>query len=355
MCRTQPPLPLPAPQLTTRLTNLFDITYTADFQFGTPEQSFPVIVDTGSAQFWLYSEKCKECGKGYVDVTKSSTFHALGRNYSQSYGDGKTWITGYFATDRVGFGGIFTDNATVGIADTSVNMNLEQRAAGISGWSWPATLKDGTELEPLPYLQATKGQWKNKEFGMYLNRAGITAGILGVESKRKTGALTVNGVDRQFFDGELQYFPRKALDKRTAFAWGLDLDGITVNGKFFDTHGSGAVMDSGTTIIYGPKALVQDIYKQIPGATDLGEGVWVLPECPKNNTVSFRFGGKEFPIFPADLNAFSIFGCQGAISYNEKLNFGNNWLVGDAFLKSYYTAYSYDPPQIGFAKVKEGL
>lgn len=331
------------------------MTYTADFHLGTPEQTFPVVVDTGSPQFWLYSEKCAECGKGFVDTTKSSTFRSLGGNLTIKYGEGDTWVSGYTGTDRIGFAGIYTDNATVGIMDTSEKMGMEAYSAGISGWSWPMTTKEGVKLSPLPWVQATSGQWKNKQFGMYLNRAGITAEMLGVKSKHEKGALTVNGVDPQYFDGELQYFPRKVLDDRTSFGWGIDMDGITVNGKFFDTKGNGAVLDSGTTLIFGPKDVVTEIYKQIPGATDLGQGTWVLPGCNKNDTISFRFGGKEFPIFPPDINAFSLFGCQGAITYSDKLDFKNNWLIGDAFLKSYYTAYSYDPPQVGFAKVKADL
>lgn len=330
------------------------MTYTADFQFGTPPQSFPVIVDTGSPQFWLYSEKCVGCGKGHVDTTKSSTFHSTGRNLTISYGEGDTSVSGTWGNDRIGFGGIFTDNATVGIMDESVKMNMHDIGAGISGWSWPLT-RNGTTLEPLPWVQATKGQWKNKEFGMYLNRQGFGAQLQHVNSTRPTGALTVNGVDRQFFDGELEYFPRKVLDERTHFAWGIDMDGVTVDGKFFDTKGNGAVLDSGTTLIYGPKDVVTEIYKQIPNAIDAGDGMYILPDCTANHTVSFRFGGKDFPIFSPDFGSVSLFGCQGAITYAEKLDFKNNWLIGDAFLKSYYTAYSYDPPQVGFAKVKPNL
>lgn len=246
------------------------------------------------------------------------------------------------------------DNSTVGVIDVSEKMNLESLAAGISGWSWPIT-RNGTLLEPLPYKQATNGQWKKKEFGMYLSRQGFAAQTLGVASKRAEGALTVNGVDHQFFDGELEYFPRKVIDNRTDFAWGIDLDGVTVNGKFFDTKGNGAVLDSGTTLIYGPKDVVIELYKQIPDVIDAGDGMYLLPNCPKNNTISFRFGGKEFPIFNPDFNQLSILGCQGAITYADALNFKDNWLIGDAFLKTYYTAYSYDPPQVGFAKVKDDL
>lgn len=330
------------------------MTYTTDFQFGTPPQSFPVIVDTGSPQFWLYSEKCKSCGKSYVDTTKSSTYHSTGRNLTLKYGQGDTWVSGTWGSDRIGFGGIFTDNATVGIMDVSEKMNLEEIAAGIAGWSWPTT-RNGTTYEPLPYVQATKGQWKNKEFGMYLNRQGFGAHAANVTSKREKGALTVNGVDHQFFDGDLEYFPRKELDKRADFAWGIDLDGVTVNGKFFDTKGNGAVLDSGTTLIYGPKDVVIEIYKQIPDVIDTGDGMFILPDCTKHQNVSFRFGGKDFPIFSPDFSSLSILGCQGSITYADKLDFGNNWLIGDAFLKSYYTAYSYDPPQVGFAKVKPDL
>lgn len=292
-----------------------------------------------------------------MDTTKSSTFHNSSVPLKLAYGDGSTYVTGFIGTDRIGFANVFTDGASVGIMDQSAHMDLENTSAGISGWSWPITQSSGTSLNPLPYTQATNGQWSNKQFGMYLNRAGYTAQKLGVASKRTTGALTINGVDSNFYSGTIQYFPRKVLDSRTSFAWGLDLDGVSVNGKFFSTKGYGAVMDSGTTYIYGPKAIVQALYAQIPGAVETEPGFFSLPSCGTGLKVSFRFGGKDFPIFGADLNRIiSADGkCQGTIAYDDGLGFGNNWLVGDAFLKSYYTAYSYSPAQIGFAPVKAGL
>ena len=30
---------------------------------------------------------------------------------------------------------------------------------------------------------------------------------------------------------------------------------------------------------------------------------------------------------------------------------GNNWLVGDVFMKNVYTAFRYDPKSVGFAKL----
>jgi hypothetical protein len=49
-------------------------------------------------------------------------------------------------------------------------------------------------------------------------------------------------------------------------------------------------MDSGTSYIYAPKAMVDSIYSDVPGAKfDTGSGTWTMP-CDSQVYVAFNIG-----------------------------------------------------------------
>ena len=62
--------------------------------------------------------------------------------------------------------------------------------------------------------------------------------------------------------------------------------------------GFDAIIDSGTTLVYGPVGDVQAFYSAIPGSQSLGGGVWSYP-CDDLPTISFSWnGGESWEITP---------------------------------------------------------
>ena len=85
-------------------------------------------------------------------------------------------------------------------------------------------------------------------------------------------------------------------------------------------------------------------------------GYFTFPcDQPPQLNISLVFGKDKYDINPADLNAGQITtnstDCLFAIG-----DFGNTTqsLVGDVFLRNYYTSYSPITQKVGFAQLREG-
>ena len=100
--------------------NLEDFEYLGKVEVGTPPQSFIVVYDTGSSNFWVPSAKCTDviispaCKTDKkFDSNQSSTFEVDGRDYFLPYGSGVA--AGYLGRDEVGLGGTVIHNYTFGM------------------------------------------------------------------------------------------------------------------------------------------------------------------------------------------------------------------------------------------------
>ncbi|OAR00720.1 hypothetical protein LLEC1_00221 [Akanthomyces lecanii] len=160
-----------------------------------------------------------------------------------------------------------------------------------------------------------------------------------------TGQLHYGTVATEEFSGGLTAVPTKGL-------WALN-GGATVSGKTI-VGNIDIITDSGTTVIFGPKADVKKIFKAAGiTANNTGSTIQGHYSCAKPPTVGFNLGGKNFNIDPKAL-AFkqdktsndciaSIFGTD---------DFSNNWLVGQAFFQGRYIDHNVDDNTMGFADLK---
>merc|ERR1712118_321465 len=115
------------------------------------------------------------------------------------------------------------------------------------------------------------------------------------------GQLTFGGVDHSKFDGEIQYVP---LTDETY--WKVAMEGMKY-GSTDITSKVSAIIDSGTSLLAGPK----DKVLQVQG------------QC------LFAFMPIELP---------------------PKL--GEMWILGDVFMRKYYTAFDYGNKRVGMAVAK---
>ena len=140
--------------------------------------------------------------------------------------------------------------------------------------------------------------------------------------------------------------------------WTLPLETLSINGQSISVSGAGAAIDTGTTLIAGPAAVVRQLYAQIggqPGGSDL-DGLWVYPCDVGDVTVQFNFGGKTWTMEPRDFlfAQSSNTECVGAFIDLELGDNGPAWIVGDAFLKSVYSVFRWSPASVGFASRGSG-
>jgi len=135
------------------------------------------------------------------------------------------------------------------------------------------------------------------------------------------------------------------------------MDHLSINGHVIATGSQySAVVDTGSTLLSGPPALVEQFYARIPGAIKSTEpeeqGFWHVP-CTANVSLKLELGGKYFSIAPEDIvySPAKDGLCVGSL---VAADLGNvHWVVGDTFLKNVYTVFRYEPPAVGFATLRE--
>ena len=138
---------------------------------------------------------------------------------------------------------------------------------------------------------------------------------------------------------------------------------MTLQGSTIDMGGQnlGAV-DTGTTLIGGPEAVIDKMYSAIPGSTKMGGSYGSYYEYPCNTSIDFQItiAGYTVKITDADFNLGRYSDdddmCTGA-AFIQRLpsNAPVQWIIGDTVLKNAYTVFRYDPPGVGFATLAAGL
>merc|ERR1711904_139277 len=163
------------------------------------------------------------------------------------------------------------------------------------------------------------------------------------------GQLTFGGVDHSKFDGEIQYVP---LTDETY--WKVAMEGMKYGNTDITSKGS-AIVDSGTSLIAGPKDKVDQIAKAA-GATFVAGKEYTI-DCAKIGSLPAveltLGGGKKFTLTADDyvlkVQGQCLFAFMG-IELPPKL--GEMWILGDVFMRKYYTVFDYGNKRVGMAPVK---
>ena len=159
------------------------------------------------------------------------------------------------------------------------------------------------------------------------------------------GELTFGGYDESKFEGEeLTWVP---LSESTY--WRIDLDGVKIGG--FLSGPTDAIVDSGTSLITGPKKDITQIAKTI-GATPTITGQWTV-NCDALETMpdmAWTIAGKEYVVKGKDLVLQSGTMCLLALMGMDFPAPGPQWILGDVFMRTYYTVFDYEGERVGFAK-----
>ncbi|CAG9840530.1 unnamed protein product [Diabrotica balteata] len=195
---------------------------------------------------------------------------------------------------------------------------------------------------------------KNQMFGETTKEIGNFPanwdGILGAANGDK-GELLLGGSDPKYYKGEFTYVPVSKEGE-----WQVTADGISLGDQRLSSGECEVVVDTGTSIIYGPGQYIDIIRKKIEAK---------LVDCYANNETCyvidcntnlndlpdlvFSFGGKQFNM-PAKTYIIKENGL--CIPTFEK-QWEDYWLVGDTFLRTVYTEFDFEQKRIGFAKIAD--
>lgn len=322
------------------LTDVQDVEYYGEVDIGTPAQKFTVIYDSGSSNLWIPSKSCSNCKKGTprYDSSKSSSYVKNGAPFMLQYGTGN--CQGFLSQDNITIAGLAISGFEFGEVTTEAADVFGQAPFdGIIGFGPPAAAVDKTPM-PMQMLVDQK-KIEHNIFAAYLASGGKSGSI-----------LSLGGPDSSLYTGDITYVPVAKAAKLLPY-WLVSASDIKIAGKSTGSCGwllgCEMVVDTGTSVFAGPSSKLDPIIKQIGNVTEDCSNVDKLP------TISFTFGGKDFDLGPDFyvIRAKDDSGkeqCQLGI---QSVNAGAPiWILGDPFLRKYYTIWDAEQQRVGFASAK---
>lgn len=162
------------------------------------------------------------------------------------------------------------------------------------------------------------------------------------------GEIIFGGSDPAHYKGNFTYLPvtRKAY-------WQFKMDLVTVGQSKFCINGCQAIADTGTSLLTGPSQEIEELNAAI-GAIEYGNGQNIV-ECKRVNilpTVNFVLNGKSFPLEGKDyVFRSSAFGKTQCFSGFIGIDMSSPiWILGDVFLRRYYTTFDLGNDCVGLAE-----
>jgi len=298
---------------------------------GTPPKDFEVIFDTGSSNLWVPSSHCRlTCGRHTrYDSSKSLTHHKNGTEFKIMYGSGP--VSGYLSEDSLHLAGIEIEHQLFAEVTDAKGLGIAYGLGhfdGILGLAFDVLSVDGV-VSPMENL-LEKGHIKEPVFAFYLGN-------------NAPGELVIGGVDPKHFIGEISYVPLKS-----ATYWALELESMKV-GDASVTSITTAIIDSGTSLLAGPVEEVKAIAEKI-GAKKFVSGEYTVDCKATLPDLTFQFAGKSYTLQGHDYILEEQGTCLLAImGIDVKTPIGSLWILGDVFMRKYYTVFNFKEKKVGFA------
>lgn len=323
------------------LVDVQDSEYYGEVDVGTPAQKFTVIYDTGSSNLWVPSKGCKNCKPGTprYDSSKSSTYSKDGKAFKIQYGTGSS--DGFISKDNVLIGGLTINGFS--FAEVTSEAADVFGAAPFDGILGMGVAKAAVDKVPMPMdMLVQQKKIEHNIFAFYLTSGG------------KAGStLTLGGTDPSFHTGDFRYVNLAKAGALLPY-WLISASDIKIGGK--STGACGAllgcdmVVDTGTSILAGPVKPANAMIAQIGNVSADCSNVASLP------TIAFKFGAEDFELGPDFyvIRAKNEKGVDECVLGIEGMNAGVPiWILGDPFLRKYYTVWDGEQKRVGFATAKQ--
>ncbi|KAI9304765.1 aspartic peptidase domain-containing protein, partial [Cunninghamella echinulata] len=340
--------------------------YFGEIAIGEPSQKFNVVFDTGSSDVWVVSSKCntEDCKHHKQYISKQSTTnqpYITDMNNSNinedgimeiRYGTGQ--IEALLNRETMTIGGIKLTDQIIGEATSLSHEFSNLPFDGIFGLGL-APLARSTHAPPF-YTMMEKKYLDQPLFAMYIQTQG--------------GEIDFGGLDPTRFTGPMIYTPSMDDHYWMVHINQIKLGNATFTNNTLSSSSRRAIVDSGTTLMIVTPEDAQAIHGNIPGAINNGDSTWSVPcqnvnqlppleltlnnisagNTTTNNTTSppqiLSLPPSAYILSPLNpANPMCISGISGQKLDNEE----NTWILGDTFMKHFYTVFDYGNKRIGFA------
>lgn len=337
---SDPAVPVP-------LKNFYNRMYVGNVEIGTPSVTFSLVFDTGSADLWVFAAKSSKPILSYVtyyDYAQSSTSDLTTTPWSIQYGKGAS--SGVLVSDTVSLAGYNTTGFTFAQA-TSYSSDFESPDMPLDGLLGLAFSSVNSAGGPtlIDALQS-QGRIKERVFSFYLT----TDNPDGSE-------FVLGSPDLSLTRGNLTYL---SLASNSGM-WILSMQAVLFGGttsSFCASASCPVLVDTGTSFIGMPSTAFNAFASAVESARsdcslDSGSG---LLRCNRATSaglpsLGFSLQGSLFTVTGADYFQSGVIGVMSIdVSSSSSL-----WILGDTFLKTYYTVFDLDNRKIGIAGAKPGV
>lgn len=319
------------------VSNFMNAQYFSEISVGTPPQSFKVVLDTGSSNLWVPSTQCGSIAcylHSKYDSSSSSTYKQNGTDFDIQYGSGS--LSGFVSNDVLSIGDLKIKNQDFAEATSEPGLAFAfGKFDGILGLGYDTI--SVKQMVPPFYQMVNQGLLDDPVFAFYLG------------SEEEGSVATFGGIDKKHYTGEINYIPLR----RKAY-WEVDLKSIAFGEDEAELENTGAILDTGTSLIVLPSELAEMLNTQI-GAKKSWNGQYTI-DCNKRSTLpdlTFNLAGTPYTL-PATDYILEVSG--SCISTFQGMDFpervGPLVILGDAFLRRYYSVYDLGKNAVGLAKAK---
>jgi len=320
------------------IENFMNAQYFSEIEIGSPPQTFKVILDTGSSNLWVPGSECGSIAcylHTKYDSSSSSTFKKNGSDFEIRYGSGS--VAGYISQDTLTIGDLKVKNQLFGEATSEPGLAFAfGRFDGIFGLGYDTIAVN--HVTPPFYSMVEQGLLDEPVFSFYLSDTADSG---------KESVVTFGGVDKSHYTGKMVNLPLR----RKAY-WEVDLEAISFGDETAELDATGAILDTGTSLITLPSTLADLINKEMGAKKGFG-GQYTI-ECDKKASlpdVTFNLGGYNFSI---SANEYILETSGSCISTFTPMDIpapaGPLVILGDAFLRKWYSVYDLGNNAVGLAK-----
>lgn len=339
-----------------------DSFYFAPIGIGEPQMTLNVVLDTGSADFWIADSDCSvenNCPQGMLkyDASKSQTHQDMHIPFGVQYGSGA--VKGELSTEKVSLAGYTVSSISFGQASQLAKGTITPPASGIMGMGYNSLSTTGT----MPFWQALYEREKMQDylFTFQLVNNLKRAGSRDVKNIEAGGVFTLGVLDDQQYSGEIAWTDiSKGYGPHGVGYWAIDMQNLRINGRRMNLYNQRvAAIDTGTTLMGGPQQIMDQIHSRIRGAQRYNRvpEYYVFP-CNANIELDIEFGGHTFKLTTEDLisQRLSSSTCLSSlfVSPSKPNSPMPSWIVGGTFLKTVFSVFDAGKARIGFAELPQG-
>ncbi|XP_062990838.1 cathepsin E-like [Elgaria multicarinata webbii] len=324
-----------------RLYNYMNAQYYGEVHIGTPPQTFTVVFDTGSTDLWVPSvycicDACKNHQKFKSFMSK--TYVHGGQSFYLQYGTGN--LMGIAAKESVQI-----SNVTIvaqGFGESVYEPGFTFAFAkfdGVMGLAYP----DLSVLNTIPVFDNMMDQNLIEEpvFSFNLNRG---------DNGENGNELIFGGIDHSLYSGLIHW--TQVTQKKY---WKIHMKNVKIQGQVITCNrGCEAIVDSGTSLIVGPRLGIKRIQEKI-GATPTRTEEFLI-NCTRLSSlppITFTIEKEEFTLTPEQYVIRDPTRSNVCISGFQTLDLGSRneptWILGDVFMSAFYCIFDRGHDRVGFA------